>query len=108
MFEVSKKQTVDEIYAQIEQELRGQYILGYVPDKSPVGAYYHKIHLATKQKDMTVQARDGYYADQHSSASAPPSKSAPLAARDCVCIGGTFASLAPIERARKPSSGRVS
>jgi len=65
MFEVSKKLTVDQIYAQIEQELRAQYILGYVPDKSPDSASYRKIHLVTKQKDLAVQARDGYYADQH-------------------------------------------
>lgn len=69
MFEVSKKQTVDQIYAEIEQELRNQYILGYVPDQSPNSAYYHKIHLATKNKDLTVQARDGYYADQRVAAS---------------------------------------
>ena len=69
MFEVSKKQTVDQIYAQIEQELRAQYILGYVPDKTPNGGYYRKIHLVTKNKDLIVQARDGYYADQHVAAS---------------------------------------
>jgi VWFA-related protein len=62
MFEVTKKQTVDQIYAQIEEELRDQYILGYVPDKAPDGAEYHKIHLVTKQKEQVVQARDGYYA----------------------------------------------
>jgi len=67
MFEAKKKQNVEEIYAQIEQELRGQYILGYVPEKTPNGAYYRKIHLVTKNKDLTVQARDGYYADQRTS-----------------------------------------
>ena len=35
LFEVTKKQSVDQIYDQIQQELRAQYILGYVPDKSP-------------------------------------------------------------------------
>jgi len=64
LFEVSKKLTVDQIYDQIQQELRGQYILGYVPDKSPSSAEYHKIQLTTKQKDLTVQAREGYYAGQ--------------------------------------------
>jgi VWFA-related protein len=62
LFEVSKKQPADQIYGQIEQELRSQYILGYNPDKSQTDAEYHKIHLNTKQKDLTVQARDGYYA----------------------------------------------
>lgn len=61
LFEVSKKQPVDQIYDQVQQELRSQYILGYAPDKSQGAAEYHKIHLITKQKDLTVQARDGYY-----------------------------------------------
>jgi VWFA-related protein len=64
MFKVSKKETVDAIYAQIEEELRNQYSLAYTPDKgNTVG--YHKIHLAVgKQKDLVVQARDGYYFGQ--------------------------------------------
>ncbi len=63
LYEVSKKLTVDQIYDQLAQELRDQYILGYVPDKSPSGAGYRKIHLVTKQKDLSVQARDGYYVE---------------------------------------------
>jgi VWFA-related protein len=61
LFEVTKKQGVDQIYDLIQQDLRAQYILGYVPDKSPTSADYRKIHLTTKQKDLIVQARDGYY-----------------------------------------------
>jgi VWFA-related protein len=63
LFEVTKKETVDKIYSEIEQELREQYVLGYAPDKGQTGASYHKIHLTTKQKDLTVQARDGYYSE---------------------------------------------
>ena len=70
LFEVSKKLTVDQIYDQLAQELRAQYILGYVPDKSPNSADYRKIHLVTKQKDLAVQARDGYYAEQPASPAA--------------------------------------
>ena len=33
-FEVSKKQSIDQIYASIEEELRNQYSLGYTPDKA--------------------------------------------------------------------------
>ena len=63
MFKVSKKETVDAIYAQIEEELRNQYSLAYTPDKgNTVG--YHKIHLFAKPKDLVVQARDGYYFGQ--------------------------------------------
>jgi VWFA-related protein len=63
MFKVSKKETVDAIYVQIEEELRNQYSLAYTPDKgNTVG--YHKIHLVAKPKDLVVQARDGYYFGQ--------------------------------------------
>ncbi len=61
MFVVSKKQTVDQIYRQIQDELRNQYSLAYTPDRASDGPEYHKIHLVAKQKDLVVQARDGYY-----------------------------------------------
>jgi VWFA-related protein len=63
LFEVSKKETVEKIYAEIEEELRNQYSLGYTPDKN-TGAGYHKLHVTTKQKELVVQARDGYYSGQ--------------------------------------------
>ncbi len=62
MFEVSKKQTIAQVYQQIQDELRNQYNLGYTPDRKDDGVNdYHKISLTTKQKDLVVQARDGYY-----------------------------------------------
>jgi VWFA-related protein len=61
-FEVSKKQTIDQIYSAIDEELRSQYSLGYTPDKVDAAPGYHKIHLTTKQKDLVVQTREGYYA----------------------------------------------
>jgi VWFA-related protein len=63
-FEVTKKQSVGDIYDAINEELRNQYGLGYVPAKSDATPGYHKIHLTVKQKDLAVQTRDGYYADR--------------------------------------------
>jgi len=63
-FEVSKKQTVGEIYDSIVEELRTQYSMGYTPDKDSTAAGYHHVQLAVKRKDLTVQTRDGYYADR--------------------------------------------
>jgi VWFA-related protein len=62
--EVSKKQTIDQIYSAIDEELRTQYTLGYTPVKADASVGYHKIHLVTKQKDLVVQTRDGYYLDR--------------------------------------------
>ena len=62
--EVSKKQTIDQIYSAIDEELRTQYTLGYTPVKADASVGYHKIYLVTKQKDLVVQTRDGYYLDR--------------------------------------------
>jgi VWFA-related protein len=62
MFEVSKNETIEQIYNQLQDELRSQYNLGYAPDKA-LGPGYRKIHLVTKQKGLVVEARDGYYAE---------------------------------------------
>jgi VWFA-related protein len=64
MYEVSKKQAIDQIYDSIAEELRTQYSLGYTPDKKNFQAGYHKVQLAVKRKDVTVQTRDGYYAEE--------------------------------------------
>ena len=63
-FEVSKKQTVGEIYDSIVEELRTQYNMGYTPDKDSAATGYHHIQLQVKRKDLSVQTRDGYYADR--------------------------------------------
>jgi len=63
-FEVSKKESIDQIYAEIDEELRSQYALGYTPDKTDAAIGYHKIQLTTKQKDATVQTREGFYINQ--------------------------------------------
>jgi len=66
MFEVSKKEPIDLIYSQIEDELRHQYNLGYTPDRAGAGdSGYHKIQLTMKKKDLVVQAREGYYGDRN-------------------------------------------
>jgi len=69
LFEVSKKETVDRIYADIAEELRNQYRLGYTPAKN-LETGYHKIHLYTNNRDLKVQARDGYYSGSQSGPSA--------------------------------------
>jgi von Willebrand factor type A domain len=60
-FEVSKKESIDDIYKTIGEELRNQYNLGFTPEKADAEPGFHKITVTTTQKDMTVQARDGYY-----------------------------------------------
>jgi VWFA-related protein len=63
-FQVSKKRTVDQIYDEIQESLRNQYSLGYTPDRPNPGAGYHTIRLQVDQKDLLVQAREGYYSEK--------------------------------------------
>jgi VWFA-related protein len=65
-FEVTKKETTEDIYTTIQEELRGQYSLGYTPGKTDTTASasgYHRILLKAKEKDLAVQTREGYYAE---------------------------------------------
>jgi VWFA-related protein len=64
MFEVTKKETADQIYTTIAEEMRSQYMLGYTPDKQSSDSGYHKIALTAKKNDLTVQTREGYYSDR--------------------------------------------
>jgi VWFA-related protein len=61
-FEVSKKEPIEKIYDQIQEELRNQYSIGYTSDRPDTARGYHKIELTTKKSELIVQTRDGYYA----------------------------------------------
>ena len=61
-FEVSKKQSIDQIFEAIQDELRSQYSIGYVSDKPPTIAEFRKIQLKVARPGMVVQARDRYWA----------------------------------------------
>jgi VWFA-related protein len=61
-FEAKKKDNLDEIYGQIGEELRGQYLLTYTPDKVDTDGGFHKIALKASKDDLIVVTREGYYA----------------------------------------------
>ena len=61
-FEAKKKDNLDEIYGQIAEELRGQYLLTYTPDVVDNEGGFHKIALKANKDDFAVVTREGYYA----------------------------------------------
>jgi VWFA-related protein len=61
-FEAKKKDNLEEIYGQIAEELRGQYLLTYTPDQVDKEGGFHKIALKASKDDLTVVTREGYYA----------------------------------------------
>ena len=61
-FEVTKKQSIGQIFDVIQDELRSQYSLGYVSDEPVRVSEFRRIQLTPKQKGLVVQARDRYWA----------------------------------------------
>jgi len=62
LFRVSKKNTLDEIFREIQEEMRSQYSIGYTPTNSEKDGGYRRVEISPKQKGLKVQARKGYYA----------------------------------------------
>jgi VWFA-related protein len=62
LFEVRKKMTLEQIFEQIQEELRNQYSLGYTPAEAGDGGF-RRIKLTTTNQKLKVQARAGYYPD---------------------------------------------
>jgi|HubBroStandDraft_6_1064221.scaffolds.fasta_scaffold55441_2 VWFA-related protein len=60
-FVVSEENPIGKIYAQIEEDLRNQYSIGYTPDRLDGDKNFRKIALTTKRKDLVVRTREGYY-----------------------------------------------
>lgn len=60
-FQVTKKDTIDNIYRKIQEELRNQYSIGYVSDQGQPGSGFRHITLTTKKSGDIVQAPAGYY-----------------------------------------------
>jgi VWFA-related protein len=61
-YAVTKNQTIEAIYAEIENSLRNQYSIGYTPPRAAADGKYHKIKLTTNERHLIVDTRGGYYA----------------------------------------------
>jgi Ca-activated chloride channel homolog len=53
---------LDNIYAQVDEELRNQYTLGYISSNTVKDGRYRKINVAVNADGAVVSARPGYYA----------------------------------------------
>jgi VWFA-related protein len=62
LFQVDRKNTLDAVFEQIQQEMRTQYAIGYTPTNGKKDGTFRKIDLRTSNKDLRVQVRKGYYA----------------------------------------------
>lgn len=53
---------LDNIYAEVDEELRNQYTIGYISTNQMKDGSYRRIQVSVDAPDITVSARPGYYA----------------------------------------------
>lgn len=62
MIVVRNEKNLEQAFDQISEELRSQYTLGYVSSNKSRDGGYRKIRVETKNRDLNVLTRRGYYA----------------------------------------------
>ncbi len=62
VFHVDRKHTLNDIFQEIQDELRSQYAIAYTPTNPVKDGTFRKLDIRTTNKDLKVQARKGYYA----------------------------------------------
>ena len=60
IFEVSRRNTLTDIFEQIQEEMRSQYSLGYYPSNAEEDGSFRKIRIKTNQKGQKVKARRNF------------------------------------------------
>ena len=61
-YDARKKDDLEPIYNLISEELRGQYLLTYTPDKPDNEGGFHKISLKANKDEYSVTVPEGYFA----------------------------------------------
>jgi VWFA-related protein len=64
VFQVGKKTSLTEIFERIQDEMRGQYALGYVSTNRAHDGRFRKLQVKVLPKGLRAEARKGYYAVQ--------------------------------------------
>ncbi len=64
VFSVSRNHSLQQIFAEIDDEMRSQYAIGYAPPNPERDGSFRKIEIRTENKDYRVAARKGYYAEK--------------------------------------------
>jgi VWFA-related protein len=62
VYQVDRKHPLDEVFKELQDEMRSQYSIGYTPINDTKDGSYRKLDIRTADKTLKVQARKGYYA----------------------------------------------
>ena len=62
VLKVDRKNTLDDLFKEIQEEMRSQYAIAYAPTNPKKDGAFRKLEFKMANKDYKVQARKGYYA----------------------------------------------
>lgn len=62
MMHVDRRNTLSQLFTQLQEEMRSQYSIGYTPREGRRDGAFRRIDLQARDKTLKVQARKGYYA----------------------------------------------
>ncbi|HUK19005.1 MAG TPA: VWA domain-containing protein [Bryobacteraceae bacterium] len=62
VYRVDRRHTLDQVFTELQEEMRSQYSIGYTPLNDVKDGSYRKLDIRASSKDLKVQARKGYYA----------------------------------------------
>ncbi|HTP31729.1 MAG TPA: VWA domain-containing protein [Candidatus Acidoferrales bacterium] len=62
VYRVDRKTTLEQVFKELQDEMRSQYSIGYTPINDAKDGSYRHLEIRTSNKDLKVQARKGYYA----------------------------------------------
>lgn len=62
VYKVDRKHTLDDVFKELQDEMRSQYSIGYTPINDVKDGSYRHVDVRLSNKDLKAQARKGYYA----------------------------------------------
>jgi VWFA-related protein len=62
VYRVDRRNTLEVVFKELQDEMRSQYSIGYTPLNDNKDGSYRKLDIKLANKDLKAQARKGYYA----------------------------------------------
>ena len=62
LMRVDRKNTLNSIFTQIQEEMRSQYAIGFTSTNEKKDGSFRRLEIHTRDKNQKLQARKGYYA----------------------------------------------
>jgi VWFA-related protein len=62
LFRVDRRNSLEQIYSQIAEEMRTQYVIGFTSSNPNKDGTFRRVEIKPKDRNIRIQARKGYYA----------------------------------------------